>query len=116
MVAQKVRRHMRPNISRRSRQKYRHSPIPVGAGFHRLTIQQTPHRTRLQWSSFDQRIRPSPQRRNMDVDPVIPPVEKLSLVSKLLALALFERIRELLHIVRREVVLIQQDEGLEQFN
>ena len=28
MIAQQIRRHMRPNVSRRSRKKYRHSIIP----------------------------------------------------------------------------------------
>ena len=28
MIPQQIRRHMRPNVSRRSRQKYRHSLIP----------------------------------------------------------------------------------------
>src|SRR5271155_440147 len=89
---------------------------PIRAGLHRFPVLQTPRGTRLQRPSFDQRISPSPQRRNMHVDPVIPPIEHSRFVSKLFALLFHQRVRKLLHVVCREIMLVQKDEWLEELN
>ncbi len=52
----------------------------------------------------------------MHVDPVIPPVQQTRLVPKLFPLLFHQRVREFLDIVRREIVLIEQDERLKQLN
>src|SRR5215471_18003355 len=66
----------------------------------------------LQRAALDEGIGPSPQRRDMDVDPVLPPVERARVVGKSSSLFGHQRVRELLDVFRGEVVFIQQNKGL----
>ena len=52
----------------------------------------------------------------MDIDPVLPPVNAARVVTEGRTLFRHQRISQLLHILRHEVVLIQKNERLEQFD
>src|SRR5215469_6777529 len=71
-------------------------------------------RTRFQWSALDQRIRPSAQSGNMDVDPVLPPVDRAREVTKSSTLFWYQCIGKFFDVIGDEVMLVLQDKRLEQ--
>src|SRR3954451_2036007 len=73
-------------------------------------------RASLQMTSFYQRISPTAQSRNMDVDPIFPPIERGRIVTKLIPLLGHQRIGKLLHVFCDEIVFIQQNEGFEELD
>src|SRR5207302_3512222 len=66
--------------------------------------------TRLQRTPFDQRIRPLAQRRNVNVNPVLVPVQRGSVIAELLALFGDESMRKLFDVFGHEVMLIEKNE------
>src|SRR5216683_1035542 len=78
--------------------------------------QQVAGRTRLQRTPFDQGISPPAQGRNVNIDPVIPPVECPGVVAEEFLFFRNQRVGKLFHILRNKIVLIVQDERLEQLN
>ena len=77
---------------------------------------QRARRSRLQRTPFDQRISPAPQRGNMHVDPVVPPVKAGGVIPERLFLLWHQCVRKLLDIVGDEIVFIMKNERFEQFN
>ena len=69
-------------------------------------------RTLFHRAPLDQRIDPPAQRRDMDVNPIIPPVNCGGIVSKRRALVRRKRRGKQLHILGFEDLLVMQDEGL----
>ena len=63
-------------------------------------------------TALDQRVTPLAQRRNVDVDPVIPPVDGARLVSERFRSSSGKRRGEQLHVLRFEDLLVVQDERL----
>ncbi len=72
--------------------------------------------TRFQRTPFNQRIRPPPQCRNVNVNPILPPVEPRRVIAENLLLLRSQRLRKLLHIVRDKVMLVLQNKRLKQFH
>src|ERR1700722_10414431 len=70
--------------------------------------------TRLQWASFDERIAPLAQSRNVHVDPVIPPVESPRIVAEIRFFAFGQRRAQPLHVHRLEIMIVVQNEWLEE--
>ena len=109
---------MRADVSGRAGQEYRHvAPLvpvltvsPVGGRWGELKF---PRRPGFERSALDQRIRPLAQSGNMNVDPVLPPVNRASAIAESGLFFRHQRVRQLFDIVRGEVMLVQQDEGLE---
>ena len=100
---------VRADVSGRPGQEYRHvAPfVPVftaiSVGGHKLKGARRP---RFQRTPFNQRIRPAPQRRNVNVDPVFPPVEPARVVPERLLLFRHQRVRKLLDIIGGKIMLV----------
>ena len=84
--------------------------VPVLTSFVRLSGTaagcKLARRARFQWTAFNQRISPLAQCRNVNIDPVLPPVDGSRVVSEGRFLFLHQRVRKLLHVVGDEVMLI----------
>src|ERR1700722_2324912 len=93
--------------------------VSVRIGGVRIARRCERHRTprwRLRSASFDERIAPLPQRRNVDIDPIIPPIEFAHIVAEFGALFGWKRRREPLDIFGFENVIVVQDKWLEERN
>src|SRR5262249_18447638 len=69
-------------------------------------------RTRLQRPTLDQRISPAAQGRDVNVDPILPPVERARIVTKLSAFFGYERVVKFFNVLRHKIVLVKQNERL----
>src|ERR1700738_1747564 len=91
----------------------------VGPGFYGFSVGwrklKRAGRTRFQRTPFNQGVGPAPQCRNMNIDPIFPPVQRPGVVSKLGALFRYQGVRQFLYIVRRKIMLVQKNKWLEQF-
>ena len=85
---QQVGGDMRADVSGGTGQEYRHVAsvgvpgLPTVAPFSGSASCRLRAGTRFQRASFNQRISPLAQRRNVNIDPVIPPVDRLRVVSE----------------------------------
>src|SRR5262249_6394442 len=75
---------------------------------------QYPRLAPFQWSPLDQRIRPPPQRGNVNIDPILPPIKARSIVAKRFPLFRNQCLSQFFHIVRYEIVLVLKNKGLKQ--
>src|SRR3954469_16414394 len=82
----------------------------------RVSLLQFARRARFEWAAFDQRIGPLAQSRNVNVDPVIPPVERGGVIGEGFTLVGNQCLREFLYVLGYKIMLIEQDEWLEEFN
>src|SRR6202521_3252235 len=73
-------------------------------------------RAGFQRPSLDQRIRPPPECGNMNVDPIFPPIERAGVIAEFCLLLRNQGIRQLLDVLRGEVMFVQQYEWLEELN
>src|SRR4029077_2071633 len=67
-------------------------------------------RARFQGAAFNQRVSPASQCGDVHINPVLPPVQRASIVSKLRSLFGSQDMRQLFDVVGRKVVFIQQNE------
>src|SRR5215471_4241418 len=70
----------------------------------------------FQRAALNEGICPSPQRWNVNVDPILPPVERACVIRKLISFLGNESVGELLDIICGEVVLVKQNKGLKQLD
>src|SRR5258707_13412876 len=75
-----------------------------------------PRGPRFKRFPFDQRITPLAQRGDVNVDPVVPPINGFRVVPKSGLLFGWQRGREYLYIGRIEHMLVVQDERLVQLD
>ena len=73
-------------------------------------------RPRFRRAPFDQRVHPPAQRGNMDVNPIIPPVNRGRIITEGRALVLGNRRRKQLHVFGFKHLLIVQDKRLVEFD
>src|SRR5580704_15883122 len=73
-------------------------------------------RASFRMTTLDQRIAPLPQRWNVDVDPIIPPIYGSSVVTEVGALASRKRCAQLLDVNGFKNVIVVQNERLEERN
>ena len=66
--------------------------------------------------AFDQRIHPPAQRRNVNVDPVVPPIDGVGFIAELRSLIRRQCGRKNFHVVGFEDLLVLQDERLVEIN
>ena len=71
---------------------------------------------RLQLASFDERIAPLAQRRNVHVDPIIPPIERARVVTKIGSFIFRQRRPQAFDVRRFENMIVVQNERLEKRN
>src|SRR4029077_6946257 len=74
----------------------------------------TARRTGFQRTTLDERITPLSQGRNVDVDPVVPPIEAAGIEAEIGAFGWREGGAELFDVKRFENVFVVQDERLEE--
>ena len=67
-------------------------------------------------TTLDQRIAPLPQRWNVDVNPIIPPIYGASIVTEIGALARGKRCAQLLDVNGFKNMIVVQNERLEKRN
>jgi hypothetical protein len=63
---------------------------------------------------FDERIAPLSQRRNVHVDPVVPPIDRARVVAEIGAFFRWQGSAQLLDVRCFKHVIVQQDERFEQ--
>ena len=66
------------------------------------------------WTALDQRIAPLAQRRNVHVDPVVPPIKRAGVVTEFGALVRGQSGAQPLDIRGLEYMIVIQDERFEQ--
>src|SRR5437762_7751893 len=72
--------------------------------------------TGFKWPALDQRISPFAQSWNVNVNPVIPPVERGGGIPKGFTLLQNQSRRKFFHIFCDEVMLVEQDKWLKELN
>src|SRR6266496_651759 len=77
---------------------------------------QLARRAGFQRPSFDQRIGPLAQSGNVNVNPVVPPVERRGVIGKGFTFMRNQSRRKFLHIFCDEVMFVEQDKRLKEFN
>src|SRR3984957_1325692 len=92
----------------------------VGPGLQRVAVGgrelKSARRTRFEWPAFNQRISPTTQGRNVNVDPILPPIKGTRVVGEFGLLFRHERVSKFLDIVRGEGVLVEENEWLEKLD
>src|ERR1700690_1869616 len=82
-------------------------------GFVMARQRHTARGTGFQRTALDERITPLSQGRNVDVDPVVPPIEAAGIESEIGAFGEREGGAELFDVKSFEDVIVVEDEGLE---
>ena len=77
---------------------------------------QLARRARFQRTALHQRIAPAPQRRNVNVDPVIPPVDRFRIELEQRALFGRQRGRKQSRVLALKDVLVVQNKRLVQLD
>src|SRR5580704_17142119 len=67
---------------------------------------------RFQRASFDERIAPLPQSRNVHVDPIVPPIQSARIITEIGLLGGRQRSAKTIHIYGLEVMIVVQNERL----